>query len=150
MLESAAERELFRAWSNARGILVFFNTVMFPGDAALLNVAYDELDEITRYLQAVRRRDETNLRRRNNERYRDLVRQIAGYRDAKAAFCSARRTSLPAEAWELSLDDGHVATLEPSGNPGASLHVSVGDTSVPRAGGIRLLSRPFALRSTQR
>lgn len=136
-------------YCNARGILVFFNTVVFPGDAAFLNMTYDELDEITRYLQAIRRDDGTDLRRRNNEGFRDLVRQIAGYRDTKATYRDAVRASLPAEAWELSLDDGHVATFEPSGD-GALLHVGVGETSAPRAGGVRLLSRPLALRSNQR
>jgi MoaA/NifB/PqqE/SkfB family radical SAM enzyme len=137
-------------YCNARAVLVFFNTVVFPGDAAFQYMTHAELDRIVGYLLAAQRQSRGDLPRRNDEHYRDLIRQIVGYRDMKASWLDAEPAPLSVENWSLWLDNGHSARVEPSAAPGGSVRVVLGEFSACRAAGVRLNSQPVSLKANQR
>jgi MoaA/NifB/PqqE/SkfB family radical SAM enzyme len=137
-------------YCNSYGIQVFFNTVVFPCEAAFLYMTHAELNEVLTHLEAVQLPDSTELQRRNKERYRDLVRQIAGYRDRKGAFRDSDSTRLPSDQWEIPLGQGCIANLERSTASAGPLRVIVSETDAGRTDPIRLTSRHLPIRSNQR
>ncbi|MFC2169804.1 twitch domain-containing radical SAM protein [Acidobacteriota bacterium] len=71
---------------NEHGVQVFFNTVIYPKDAALNSMNKEDLSKITEYLGSIELKENSEIHKYNNSKYRDLIQQIACSQDKAFDF----------------------------------------------------------------
>jgi hypothetical protein len=88
---------------NERDYQIYFNTVVFPGDATLQYMTHRDLSEVIDVLENADIPVRTARARHNREQYRDLIRQTQAYRDWRAGLSVAPATSLA--DWSVCVGD---------------------------------------------
>jgi MoaA/NifB/PqqE/SkfB family radical SAM enzyme len=113
MQQNWRELPQFLDFCSRHDIGLFFNTVYYPEDQALGFLPPEELRRVVAYLQDAAIPAETLTQRRNGANYRDLIHQIASFRDRAAskapdAFAEA---DLGGAEWSLRTAEGNRADL---------------------------------------
>jgi hypothetical protein len=132
---------------NDRGLRVYFNTVINPGDATFMYMCRDELQEVVSELGAADVDGGRGIPDYNRTQFRDLVNQIAGYAEAKSAPRNRSPHIRDAGSWTLEVQPGNRAFLTVNPESGRSMRVTF-EVLVPgEAWNVRLVTTGVTLSS---
>jgi MoaA/NifB/PqqE/SkfB family radical SAM enzyme len=133
-------------YCNARNLQVYFNTVVYPGDAAFQYMPHRELQDVCEFLEAsTPSATGSRLHRDNRAKYQDMVRQVIAYRNQAAEWREGQRQPFAADDWTLVRADGQVATLEQPAESPQAIRLTIAPFDVRPGGCARLLSRRMNL-----
>jgi MoaA/NifB/PqqE/SkfB family radical SAM enzyme len=138
-------------YCNARGIQIYFNTVVYPGDAAFMYMPGDELERVCAFLESsAPPATGSALHRSNGANYADMVRQVVSYRNDKRRWHTSPPVEIAPEAWRLVAAEGQIADLSHLPQSSDVMRVRIAASDEPPAGCARLVSEPMSFRADRR
>jgi len=151
MRQNWREMPRFLDYCNEAGIYLYFNSVVYPADATLKALPYDELAEVAELLGRVvpTGGPRSGVLRHNNDNYRDLVRQIEGYRDDRAAYRYASSVDTASMSWHLNVAEGNAGRLVLDDAIGAA-RIDIDPAGSGVAWDVQLYGVPLRLRADRR